>query len=477
MEKDSNIPLCVDLDGSLIRSDLLFESFLKLIKKNPLYVFMAVYWLGKGKAYLKSQIAARVELAVDTLPYNAELLEFIESERDTREIVLATASHSKFANAVAAHLGVFDQVVASSGDCNLRSQAKADVLSEMFGRGQFDYVGNDDKDWPVWAAAQSAYVVSGDRGFINTANARVSPRRVFRVPEPGVKTVLKAMRIHQWAKNLLLFVPFILDQRFHDLKSFIILCGCFLCFSCLASATYILNDLLDLEADRNNASKKTRPFAAGTIPIQSAFVMMGVLFAIVIVLLLFLPGVFGAIVLLYFVVTLSYSFSIKAIPILDVCCLASLYTIRVIGGGLVIGTEWSFWLLAFSMFFFLSLALAKRVSELKNIERKSGQVAQGRGYSTADIPVLLMMGVSSGYLSVLVVAFYINSTKVVEMYEHIEILWLICPILLYWIGRVWLYTSRGEMHEDPIIYAIKDRGSRVAAFMCLVVLLIAIFNS
>ena len=473
---DNNTPLCVDLDGSLIRSDLLFESFLKLIKKNPLYLLVVVIWLGKGKAYLKEQIANRVDLAVDRLPYNEELLNFIKNERGSREIVLATASHSKFAHAVAYHLGVFDEVVASSGDRNLSRQNKADTLCDMFGRGQFDYVGNDDKDWPVWAAARNAYVVSADPHFIDTARARLNPIHVFELPAPGLKTVLKAMRIHQWAKNLLLFVPFVLDQRFHDSQSFLLLCACFLCFSCLASATYILNDLLDLEADRNNASKMNRPFAAGTLSIQSAFAMMALLFGLVILFLLFLPGVFSGIVLLYFIVTLCYSFVIKTMPILDVCCLASLYTIRVIGGGLVIGAEPSFWLLAFSMFFFLSLALAKRVSELKNIEMRSGQVAQGRGYSTVDIPVLLMMGVSSGFLAVLVVAFYINSDKVIKMYEHIEILWLICPILLYWIGRVWLYTSRGQMHEDPIVYAIKDRGSRIAALMCLAVLLIAIVN-
>jgi 4-hydroxybenzoate polyprenyltransferase len=477
MVKGNNIPLCVDLDGSLIRSDLLFESFLKLIKKNPLYLLLVAIWLSKGKAYLKEQIASRVDLAVDRLPYNVELLDFIKNESDSRKIVLATASYSKFAHAVADHLRVFDEVVASSGDRNLSSHNKADALCNMFGRGQFDYVGNDDKDWPVWAAAQNAYVVSADPRFIDSARARLNPSRIFELPAPGVKTVLKAMRIHQWSKNLLLFVPFILDQRFHNSQSFIILCACFLCFSCLASATYILNDLLDLEADRNNASKMNRPFAAGAITIQSAFIMMLLLFGLVILLLLFLPGVFSVVVLLYFIVTLSYSFAIKAMPILDVCCLASLYTIRVIGGSLVIGAEWSFWLLAFSMFFFLSLALAKRVSELKNVEKKSRQVAQGRGYSTADIPVLLMMGVSSGYLAVLVVAFYINSDKVIAMYEHVEILWLICPILLYWIGRVWLYTSRGQMNEDPIVYAIKDRGSRVAALMCLVVLSIAIFNS
>lgn len=469
------VPLCVDLDGSLIRSDLLFESFLKLIKLKPHYLFLVPLWLRRGKAYLKAQIASRVELAVDRLPYNEELLAYLQQERDEREIILATASHHRYAQAVSEHLGLFDDVQATEGAVNLSSGNKAARLNELYGRGQYDYVGNDGKDWPVWADCRQAYLVSGNRRFIDECRRRVQPVRVFEAPEPALKTWLKALRVHQWTKNLLLFVPFVLDHRFGDIHSFIVLFFCFLCFSFLASATYIFNDLLDLEADRNNASKMSRPFAAGTIPIVQAFGMMAILLGAVFLMLLFLPGIFSVVVALYFVVTVSYSFVIKTIPIMDVCCLAALYTIRVIGGGLVIGTEFSFWLLAFSMFFFLSLALAKRVSELKNIEKKAGQSAQGRGYTTGDTDLLLMMGVTSGYLAVLVVAFYINSTKVVAMYAHAEILWLICPVLLYWVGRVWLYTARGRMNEDPIIFAIKDRGSRAAMVVCMLVMLGAIF--
>lgn len=475
MASEQTIPLCVDLDGTLIRSDLLFESFLRLIKKNPLYLFATLLWLRHGKAYLKEQIAQRVDLAVDRLPYNPEVLKFIASEKASRPVVLATASHQRYADAVAEHLGVFDEVYGTANNHNLSSRNKADKLSELYGVGQFDYIGNDAKDWAVWEAARESLVVSSDRRFIDTARARVQAQKAFEVPAPTLRTWLKALRVHQWAKNLLLFVPFVLDHRFQDVHSFIVLCASFLCFSLLASGTYIFNDLLDLEADRGNATKRERPFAAGTIPIANAFAAMLLLVMVVLGLLSMLPEIFSLVVLLYFVVTVSYSFVIKTIPILDVCCLAALYTVRVIGGSLVIGADWSFWLLAFSMFFFLSLALAKRVSELKNIEKKAGQAAQGRGYTTADTNLLLMMGITSGYLSVLVVAFYINSTKVMAMYRHAEILWLICPILLYWVGRVWLYTSRGLMHEDPIIFAIKDRGSRAAILLCVLVLIAAIF--
>jgi 4-hydroxybenzoate polyprenyltransferase len=465
-------PLCVDLDGSLINSDLLIESFLGLLKLNPLYIFSAVFWLFQGKAYLKSRIAQKVDLAVDRLPYNAQVLALIKAEKRRRPVVLATASHIRYADAVAQHLGDFDQVLATQGDINLSGQHKADQLIRCFGAQGFDYVGNDAKDWPVWAASRGAYVVSSSDRFIAQTRRRVNVTQVIGAPVVTLKAILKAIRVHQWSKNLLLFVPFVLDQQ-SNLSAFLILCVSFLCLSLLASSTYILNDLLDLDADRNHETKRLRPIPAGELPIGLALLLMVLLFCCSCLCLLFLPAIFTVVAAIYLAVTLAYSFVIKAIPILDVCCLASLYTLRVIGGMLVIDAPRSFWLLAFSMFFFLSLALVKRVSELENIVKCAGVWAKGRGYDTQDIPLLSMMGVSSGYLAVLVVAFYINSDKVVTLYNHSEILWLICPLLLYWVGRVWLITSRGRMDEDPIIFAVKDRVSQLLLLLFTIVLMVA----
>ncbi len=288
------------------------------------------------------------------------------------------------------------------------------------------------------------------------------------------RNYIKAIRVHQWVKNLLIFIPFFLEHRFSDLEGLYILVLSFFCMSLLASSTYIANDLLDLEADRANTTKKFRPIASGSISVKQATVMMAILIVAVFIIAHQLPKLFQLVLIAYFISSLSYSFFFKSVAVLDVCILASLFTLRVIGGCIVINAEWSFWLFAFSMFFFLSLALAKRVSELENIKREKGSFPIGRGYQVIDLPILTNAGVSSGLLSILVVALYINSNKVEKMYQHPEILWLICPLLLYWIVRVWMITARGRMHEDPVLFAIRDRVSLLTLLLVGLVVLSAV---
>lgn len=468
------VPLCVDLDGTLIKTDSLHESFLLLIKRNPLYCIIAIFWIFKSKAHFKAEVAKRTRLSVETLPYNDDVIEYIQSQRSFRKILLVTGSNRSIATSVAEHIKLFDEVVASDSDINLTGTHKQQYLVERFGEGGFEYIGNDHVDIPVWSAAKQVSVVSRDNSFLNKIQQTFTIEKEFQLPTPSVRNYFKAIRAHQWLKNLLVFIPLFLDQRLNDFGALIQLILCFFSLSLLASLTYIINDLLDLESDRCNQYKRKRAFASCLIPIKHAVIMMVVLLLLVIALASQLSGLFIIVLLAYLITTLSYSFHFKSVAILDVVILAGLFTLRVISGAVAIESEWSFWLLAFSMFFFLSLAYVKRFSELDNLRREGREKSLGRGYRVEDLPMLKSSGVASGYLSILIVALYINSEKVGQMYAHPEILWLLCPLLLYWIGRIWLITGRGQMHEDPIVFAIRDRVSISTVLLCAVILLSAI---
>ena len=466
------VPLCVDLDGTLIKTDLLFESFLKLIKQNPLAIFLVLIWLLKGKAYVKSQIAQRVTIAVDTLPYNEEVIEHIRN--NSRKAILVTGSNWRLASQVADYLGIFNDVMASDENVNLTKSAKRDHLIKRFGENGYDYIGNDKDDWAVWTASRNVLVVSKDNKYLKDTKKIFSPTKVFSLPNITIRDFSKAIRVHQWVKNLLIFIPFLLEHQLTNIANWQVLILGFFCLSFLASFTYIINDLLDLESDRQNETKKLRAFASGKISIKHGIAIMALLLISVLATAPLLPIPFLIVLGAYFISTLSYSLFLKSVAMLDVCVLASLYTLRVIGGGFAINSELSFWLLAFSMFFFLSLALAKRVSELENLKSQNRNSSSGRAYQVIDLPMLTSAGVSSGILSIAVVALYINGDKVLLMYSFPQALWLICPLLLYWIGRVWMITARGEMHEDPILFAIRDHTSILTAFIAGLVILSAL---
>ena len=465
-------PLCVDLDGTLIKTDLLFESLLKLVKQNPFAIFLVFIWLLKGKAHVKSQIAQRVYIAAKTLPYNQEVIEYIKN--NSRKTILVTGSNWRLAVEVAEHLGIFHDVIASDEHINLTKSNKRDHLVDRFGENGFDYIGNDKDDWAVWTAARNILIVSKDNKYLKDTQKIFTPTKVFKLPDITFRDFIKAIRVHQWVKNLLIFIPFLLEHQLNNISEIQVLVLGFFCLSFLASFTYIINDLLDLESDRQNETKKLRAFASGKLSIKQGLGIMILLLAAVISIAPLLPMPFLLVMGAYFISTLSYSFYFKSVAMLDVCVLASLYTLRVIGGGFAINSELSFWLLAFSMFFFLSLAIAKRVSELENLKQQKRQSSNGRAYQVIDLPMLTSAGVSSGILSIAVVALYINGEKVLQMYPLPQALWLICPLLLYWIGRVWMITARGEMHEDPILFAIRDNTSILTAFFAVLVILSAL---
>lgn len=465
MIKPVAAPLCIDCDGTLIRTDLLHEAVLLMLKQYPLGIFLLPFWLLKGKAYLKARIAQHVEFNWSALPYRQEILDLTRSARQQGiATILVTASPTKWAEGIANYLGIFDEVLASRDQLNLSGKNKAQALVKRYGEHNFDYAGNANADLPVWKVARNAIVVSHSKGFINKAKAvNSNPIRIILTESAGFLTYIKAIRVHQWLKNLLIFLPVLAA---HDLNNFKQALLAFLAFSACASVVYVINDLLDLEADRQHIRKCKRPFAAGKISVAKGVILVPGLLAVSFGLALLLSTKFIGVLGLYFVMTLAYSIRFKQQVILDVMLLASLYTMRIIAGAAATNITPSFWLLAFSMFIFLSLALVKRYSELLiTLEQHKGK-APGRGYAVTDLPVLMALGVSASMNAVLVFAFYLNLPEVNGMYAHKHWLWLISPLLLYWLARIWMKTHRGEIDDDPIIFAVKDWQSLVTLALC-----------
>ena len=468
------MPLCVDLDGTVLRTDLVWESLVRLLRRNPLYVAALPFWWWRGRAWLKRQMAARTRVDVATLPYHQAFLEFLRGERRCgRHLCLVTAADDRWAGAVAAHLGLFTEVLASDGRTNLRGNVKAARLVERFGERGFDYAGNSSADLPVWARARRALVVSDSPGLAARAAQRATVSRVFRSADSWWSAAAQALRPHQWVKNLILFVPLITAHEINQPGLVVKALGAFAAFCLCASGTYIMNDLFDLEADRRHPGKSSRPFAAGTLPIPAGLAAFPLLLAGGLLLAWHLSPGFAAVLGLYLALTTSYSWRLKQLALLDVFCLAALYTIRLIGGHESTRIKYSFWLLVFSMFIFLSLALVKRFVELDAVRRQNRPALEGRGYSAGDAELVAVLGSTSGYLAVLVLALYVNSTDVTVLYGHPMLLLLICPLLLYWISRVWMIAHRGQMHGDPIVFALKDRNSYAVGFLTLAVLWLA----
>lgn len=454
-------PLVVDLDGTLIRTDLLVESVFALLKRNVLFVFLLPLWLLKGKAHVKHEIAKRVHIDAGLLPYHEGLLDYLKAAHAAdRRLVLATASNEKFAEAIALNLGIFHDVLASNATVNLSGQRKLERLRELFSNQGFDYAANAMVDLPLWEAAHHVLLVNPECGVKQAAERQGQVAQIFD-DRPGspLKHYLKALRLHQWLKNLLIFIPLLMAHRFGEP----LLVGqallAFLVFGLCASSVYLLNDLLDLPDDRQHPTKRNRPFAAGSISIVNGALLIPSLLIGAISLALLLPIKFVGVLALYYAITLAYSLGLKRAALVDVLTLAGLYTIRIIAGAAAVLVIPSFWLLAFSMFLFLSLALVKRFTELLAMQQGQKTKSSGRGYSTIDLETLSQFGSASAYMSILVLALYINSETVRDLYTHPEVIWLLCPLLLYLVMRIWLLARRDELHEDPVVFVIKDRRS------------------
>ena len=464
--------LCVDLDGTLVRTDTLHEAILLYLRGNPFRLFRLIGWLWHGKAAFKHRVAEQVELQAHTLPYNKDVLRLIKNYRESGgRIVLATAANRRFAERVAEHLGVFDEVVAS-GDVNLYRQAKCDVLTARFGKKNFDYVGDHRDDLPTIAVARSAYLVGGSLTLKRAAGTANPDIRFVQVERSSLRILLKALRPHQWSKNGLIFVPLFASDQFANpillLQAFV----AFLSFSLAASAVYVFNDLTDLASDRVHLLKRRRPFASGALSITTGVVMFPLLLGIAATLAFYLHWAFALVLTTYVALTTAYSLRLKRQVAVDVLLLAGLYTIRIVAGSAATMIAPSFWLLAFSMFIFLSLALGKRYSELKEIGEGTAMIP-GRGYQPSDLLIILALGTGSGLVSVLVFGLYTQSPFVAAHYARAEFLWLVPPILLYWVTRLWVKYGRNEIHDDPVIFATTDWQSIVSGGSIVLIFLLA----
>ena len=468
-------PLCVDLDGTLVKNDTLVDSLLVMVRTHSHALPRVPGWIAKGKATLKREVTERVQLDVAHLPYNKPLLEFLEKERGRgRRLYLATGADRVLAERVAAYVGLFDGVLASDGAVNLTGHNKLASFQQRFGDSGFDYIGNARPDVPLLTHAGTALVANPD-GSLRRAmrEKRFTPAQQFIDKTSTAQAFRRAMRVHQWAKNVLIFVPLLLAHALNT-RTLVQALAAFLCFSLCASSTYIVNDLLDIEADRRHPRKRRRPFAAGDLQAKTGILLSGALLLSSFAIAALLSGAFLGYLLLYLVSTLSYSLYLKRIVLVDVVLLSGLYTLRLLAGAAATSILISPWLAAFSVFLFLSLAIVKRFAELQNI-RAAGQVpSNGRGYLLSDTEQMRSFGTASAYASVVVFSLYISGGEVTSLYAHPQRMWLITPIMILWISRVWLLASRGELDEDPVIFAVTDRMSLLLGLAAVCVLLLAI---
>jgi 4-hydroxybenzoate polyprenyltransferase len=455
--------LCVDLDGTLVLSDTLWDGAASLLRKGPAFLFLPV-WLLRGRAHLKQQVAQRAGLDPATLPYNEAVVADLRRHRQAgRDIWLATGADRLVAERIAAHLGVFTGVIASDGTVNLTGAHKQGALTARFGKGGYDYIGNSHTDLPVWREAREAQVVQPSAGLqraMRRHQLRIGAVYARPPASGGFRVWLETLRLHQWAKNLLIFLPVVLGHR---PGAFANAALAFLAFGLVASSGYLINDTLDLQEDRRHATKRRRPLARGAVGVTAALALIPALWLAAAAICLRLPPAFAGILAIYLACSLGYSLWLKRKPLVDLMVLAGLYTARISAGGAATAIVISQWTLAFSVFLFLSLAMVKRVSELRASHIESETLSlPGRSYMRIDIPLLCSLGSASGYMSVLVTALYINSPEVQLLYSKPQWLWFTLPPLLYWISRMWLFANRGGVNQDPIVFALKDRVTYLA---------------
>lgn len=457
---DTDVPLRVDLEGALIRCDISVESFFALLQINPLCVFLLPFWLLKGKAYFKRKLAERAGLSANQLLYREEILDFLRQQRlSGRKILLVSGSDEKTAHRVAEHLGLLDTVLANNETVVLRGSQKPVPLPEAHAAKDFDYVACPKADPSIWPHVRRAILVNPSRHLESAARRSAEVERVFRDDQADWRAFLRAIRLYQWPKNLLVFVPLIASHQFTNAWALGQAFTAFLSFGLCASGTYVLNDLIDLPFDRIHPKKRLRPFASGAISAHHGIWLIPALLAPSFGIASLLPADFVALLVTYVLITLLYSLRLKRVVLMDVMILSAHYVIRVVAGAAAISVELSFWLLAFSGFLFLSLAMTKRYSELLESKENGAPTAGGRGYRPVDLETLMCLGTASGYAAVMVLAFYVNSENVRKLYGHPNAIWFFCPLLLYWVGRIWIAARRGEVHEDPLMFALRDRMS------------------
>ena len=467
-------PLVVDLDGTLIHTDILHESAIRLLRDKPLLVLAIPFWLLGGKALLKQKIASHINIDITLLPYNQSLIDWLKLQKELgRKLVLCTASDTTIARIIANHLKLFDEVIASDGVQNLSGNNKANKLVSIYGENNYDYVGNSSVDLLVWEKSKQGIVVNGSNKLVHQASFITEIEHVISKTENTFKTWAKVFRVHQWIKNVLIFVPIFAAHQVITIEFWISLGLAFLAFNLCASSVYIANDLSDLESDRAHPRKSSRPFASGQVPIWVGVAIIPLLIISSFTLSLYVGGDFMPWLLIYFTITCAYSWGLKRLVLVDCLTLAILYTLRIVAGAAAVSVPLSFWLLSFSIFLFISLAFVKRYTELQVHSVNKNFNLTGRGYYISDSALIQQLGVTSGYAATIVLALYLNSENIVRLYRTPEIIWGAIPLMLLWISWIWLKAHRGLMHDDPIIFAFKDKVSLFIGIFFISILTVA----
>ena len=470
-----NLPIVVDLDGTLTLSDTLAESIIQLVRANPVNVFRLPFWLTTGRAACKNAVASHAALAVERLPYRKPLLAYLAQEKERgRKILLATAAHKTIAERVAKHLGLFDEVLATDCDTNLKGEVKLQKVRASVG-DQFVYAGDSLADLPIWSACQHAVLAGVSHRLAGVVRKKAVVEREFRSESVRLTVWLKALRVHQWLKNLLLFVPMLTAFSFADSHKLVVLAFAFVSMSLGASATYICNDLWDIDNDRLHPRKRNRPFASGALSIHSGIVGAAGLLLVSLALALATSVGFAAMLLLYLALTTLYSLLLKARVVVDVLTLSLLYTLRIVAGAVAIHIPVSHWLLAFSVFTFLNLALVKRCSELVSLRENGLVTTAGRDYRVQDLEILWPLGTGAAMAAVVVFGLFISSPETASRYAVPELLWFVAVGLVYLFTRLWVMTARGQMHDDPLIHLIEDRSCRLTILVMLITVMAAHF--
>lgn len=453
--------LVVDLDGTLIASDMLYETFWDAFSRHWLTPFRTISVLLRGRAALKRFLCQSSQVDIETLPFNQEVVDYVTAWREAGgRTALVTASDHEIAQKISAYLGIFDEVHGTNESVNLKGENKSAFLEQKFGAQGYVYIGDSTADIAVWEKANKAVTVNASKHLRKRVEGLDCEHEHLSLPKSSKMPYLKALRPHQWLKNILVFLPMLAAHQIDAETAWQSLLA-FIAFSFIASSVYVVNDLADLSADRAHPRKKNRPFASGAIPVSHGSWMASGLILLGFAIASMVSWAFVAIMAVYYIVTVAYSFSLKRKLIIDICTLAGLYTIRIIAGGVATQITLSVWLLAFSIFFFFALAAVKRQAELVDSASRGKLGASGRGYQVDDLPLITTMATASGYLSVLVLALYINSPSIQDLYSQPLILWGAGPVLLYWISRVVILTHRGHMHDDPIVFAARDRVSLI----------------
>jgi 4-hydroxybenzoate polyprenyltransferase len=467
-----SLPLCIDLDGTLVKTDMLFESLARLLKTKPWLILLVPFWCLLGRAALKRKLASHVSIDVHSLPYNNALVAWLRVQKNRkRQLLLVTAADEQLAKPIADHLGFFDRVLASNGILNLKGKDKLKVLRQQLQEG-FEYAGDSPADLEIWRHCRSAVTVGASASLLRQLRKHVPEVKTFDGRRTSWMHYLSALRIHQWAKNVLIYVPLITAHRLEQVEMVVQATFCAVVFGLCSSAQYILNDIVDLEADRAHPKKRERPFASGELPLYVGFVLAPVLLVGSLGMAWLYSPALAMLLGVYFLLSLTYSLWLKKMVLVDTFCLSALYLLRIVAGHVVTGVAFSVWLLSFAFFLFLSLAFSKRLTELELVRKTNGAM-NGRGYGVEDTLQVNLFGVCSAFLSTVVFILYLQSEKVKELYQTPEVLWLLSPVYLYWISRIWILSTRGKVQEDPVVFVMKDRVSYGVAAVSGLIMFVA----